>query len=196
MAAGKPFLAGESANAYAGWFNAPAGSLLAKAASNGGQLEGVLDLVSAFGAVPQTIYLASAAYVTADGGALVAQCPAGNGDGNLDPGEFLVLQIPAIVDRNADGLFDRLDPALDFTAQGARAGSDFIFTWNAVPGQSYAVRTSARPDGGWQDAPGGFFTAGAFELTLSFVDPGALARGSRFYHVELQGRALPAARLR
>src|SRR5205085_2904752 len=97
-----------------------ASSMVAKAQTNGGQLEGTIDLMAAFGAVPQTIYIAAAAYQTADAtqtpgsGLLAAQGPAGNGDGNIDVNEFLQLPIIAIRDENADGKYDRLDPALGF----------------------------------------------------------------------------------
>ena len=79
VATGKPFLAGESAGTYVSWFNAPAGSQAVKSATNSGALEGTIDLIAAFGAMPTNIYLCAAAYVTADGGALGSQCPAGSG---------------------------------------------------------------------------------------------------------------------
>ena len=63
---------------------------------NGAVLEGVIDLNAYYGGnVPNTIYLAAALYANADAGALVAasQCPAGDGDGNLDPGEVAEIAI-------------------------------------------------------------------------------------------------------
>ncbi|MGZ5003794.1 MAG: hypothetical protein ACXWBM_11415, partial [Chthoniobacterales bacterium] len=160
-------------------------SAVAKAPTNSGQMEGVIDLVAAFGSVPQTIYVASAAYSTADGGPLVAQCPAGNGDGNLDPNEFLLLEIPAIIDQNADGVYDRLDPAKDFLMNGTSDVSDFVLTWNSVPGRNYQVLWSSNLTSGWQNAPNGFFNAGTLQLTLSYRDIGALGSGPRFYKVQL-----------
>ena len=79
-AANKPFIGAESASIYCGWFNAPASAKVVKSSNNGGQLEGAIDLTAAFGSVPQVIYVASAAYQTADGGLLAAQGPAGNGE--------------------------------------------------------------------------------------------------------------------
>ena len=75
------------------------------------------------------------AYGTANGGALVAQGPAGNGDANLDPGEFMPLSIAALKDENADGKFDRLDPTRDFViAQITRDAPGLTtITWNSVP---------------------------------------------------------------
>lgn len=192
IAGSKPFLAGESMNNYAGWTNAPFTATAAKAATNSGQLEGVIDLVAAFGTMPQTIYIASAAYETHDAsngtnnGVLAAQCPAGNGDGNIDPNEFLVVQIPAVLDRNADGKFDRLDPAMDFTSTVTPSGNDLRLTWNSVPSKSYQVLWSSSPNGAWENATNGLLTAGPLQLTLTYTDLGALSNGARFYRVELQ----------
>src|SRR4029077_480451 len=114
VATNKPFIGGESATNYCGWFNAPASSQVVKSPTNSGQMEGTIDLAAAFGSIPQTIYVAAAAYSTADGGALAAQGPAGKGGGNIDPAEFMLLSTLAIRDENADGKYDRLDPALSF----------------------------------------------------------------------------------
>jgi hypothetical protein len=66
----------------------------ARATNPAGQLmEGLVDLKQRFGSVPQRVYLAAAAYGTADGGALTEQLPTGNGDGNLDVGEWVELVI-------------------------------------------------------------------------------------------------------
>src|SRR5207237_6898804 len=75
VAGSKPFLAGESIGNYVGWTNAPFTSIASKSGTNGGQMEGVIDLAAAFGSVPQTIYIAAAAYETANAGVLVAQGP-------------------------------------------------------------------------------------------------------------------------
>jgi hypothetical protein len=132
LAGNKPFLAGENMGNYVGWTNAPFSSLASKAGTNAGQMEGVIDLAAGFGSLPQTIYIASAAYETPNAGALVAQDPVGNGDSNVDPNEFLILEIPALLDRNADGKYDCLDPAMDFTSFCVRSGNDFVLTWNSV----------------------------------------------------------------
>ncbi len=65
-----------------------------------------------------------------DGGNLVAQVPFGNGDGNIDPDEFLALSIAAIKDENADGIYDRLDPTLGFgITQITRTGEVTTISW-------------------------------------------------------------------
>jgi hypothetical protein len=62
------------------------------AAANG-VLEGTIDLPGHFGAFPAQLYVAAAPYGSANGGALVSgsQVPAGNGDGDLQMEEFLLL---------------------------------------------------------------------------------------------------------
>ena len=65
-------------------------------AQNGGVLEGTIDLVAAFGAVPAVVYVAAAPWGSGDAGPMygVAQAPAGNGDANLDPDEFVKVRLP------------------------------------------------------------------------------------------------------
>lgn len=99
------FLADENDNDFEGWFRKETAggdtqltgaAYAAATAANGGVLEGTVDLVAAFGAVPATVYLAAVPYATADGGALVpaAQTPTGNGDGQLDAAEYVAFPIP------------------------------------------------------------------------------------------------------
>lgn len=96
------FLADENDNTFTGWFRREAAAgdtaltgaaYLAATGANGGVVEGALDLGAAFGAVPPTVYLAAVPYATADGGALVAaaQTPTGDGDGDLEPAEYLAV---------------------------------------------------------------------------------------------------------
>jgi hypothetical protein len=184
IAGSKPFLAGESLNNYVGWTNAPITSQAAKSTANSGQMEGVIDLAAAFGSVPSTVYVASAAYGTPNGGALASQCPAGNADGNIDPNEFLSLSIAAIKDENADGRYDRLDPAMDFVvAQVTRnADSSTTLTWNTVPAKNYQVESCDSLGGAWA-ALTSPMTAATGQLTLSTNDPAGPA--ARFYRVRL-----------
>lgn len=66
---------------------------------NGAVLEGVIDLNAYYGGhVPASAYLAAALYATGEAGALVAssQCPAGNGDANLDPNELFEIQLDGV----------------------------------------------------------------------------------------------------
>jgi len=182
VAANKPFIGAESASTYAGWFNAPASAQLAKAPSNSGQVEGTIGLAAAFGSIPQTIFVASAAYQTADAGLLLAQGPGGNADGNLDPGEFMSLAIAAIKDENADGKFDRLDPALDFVvSQLSLANGVRTIGWNSVPGRTYQLEYVDQLGGQWLSF-GTTKVAAPGELTLSDQDSASV---SRFYRARL-----------
>lgn len=154
-----------------------------KSPGSDGLMEGTLDLAATFGTIPDTIFVAAAAYETADGGNLVAQVPLGNGDGNLDPGEFLPLSIEALRDENADGTYDRLEPALSFVViQITRSDSVTTITWASVPGRTYQAETSDSLGGAWLPLNDPI-TAGIGALTLTTSDPTNLP--SRFYRVRL-----------
>ncbi|NUN70655.1 MAG: T9SS type A sorting domain-containing protein [Bacteroidetes bacterium] len=81
------FLGNESSNNWSGWFdkNGAGTSLQNK---SGTVLEGYFSPLSVFGKVPTKVYIAVGKYQTADNGTLLAQVPAGNGDGNIDPAEW------------------------------------------------------------------------------------------------------------
>lgn len=105
------FLADENNNDYEGWFDA-IGATQATTGSNGGYLEGTIDLAGQLGQVPETIYLAFGAYGTADGGALAVglQVPASiNGNGTLDTGEYAAFQTFLRGDITADWRVDQFD---------------------------------------------------------------------------------------
>ena len=90
------YLARESTNGWNGWFAPPATSPVtgtAYANTSGTVLEGVIDVATVFGSIPEAVYLAAVQYATEDNGALNAQAPAGNSDGNLDAAEFVRFQI-------------------------------------------------------------------------------------------------------
>lgn len=181
--ASKPFVAGESTSNFCGWTNAPASSQAAKSSTSSGQMEATIDLVQEFGRVPDTIYLAAAAYGTADGGTLANQCPLGNSDGNLDPDEFLVLSAVALNDNNADGTYDRLDPNTGFLiTQIVHSDQSITITWPSVPGRTYQVESSDSPGGSWTSL-GTALTAAPGQLTLSATDSTTLS--ARFYRVRL-----------
>ncbi len=182
-AVAKPFLAGESTTSLGGWFNAMVSARAVKSASSAGLMEGTLDLAATFGSVPQTVYVAAAAYETADGGNLVAQIPAGNGNGNIDPVEYLPLSIAALKDENADGVYDRLQPTGDFVVtEITRIDGVVKLSWASVPGRTYQVESSDDLGGAW--APlNESITATQGQLILSTNDYPAVS--SRFYRVRL-----------
>ncbi len=109
-------LSNEDSNGWAGWQDA---SGAAESATGGGSgwLEGTLDLAGEFGSVPDTVYVAFAAYASADGGALQYeyQVPASiNDDGNVDAGEYAAYSLLAYEtgDVNCNGTvgFDDINP--------------------------------------------------------------------------------------
>ena len=101
------FLADENDNDFEGWFSLNAvgnddllsgANFLSATGANGGVLEGAIDLVAAFGAVPSEIFVGATVYVSADNTAMVsaAQTPTGDGDGNIDGDEFIRVCLPGL----------------------------------------------------------------------------------------------------
>ncbi len=89
------FLGAENDNGWTGWFDWQEGLLggpfgMAQGTGSSGVLEGTVDLMLLWGPslIPETIWIAAAAYETADLGVLVLQAPAGDGDGHLEATEF------------------------------------------------------------------------------------------------------------
>jgi hypothetical protein len=149
--ANKPFLASESQNSYISWFanNAATNWPCAKAATTSGAMSGTLDLVAAFGTVPTNLYLCAAAYVTTNGGPLVASCP-GAGGPNIGTNGFFVVPVAALRDSLGNGVFDLCDPARGFKiASASTGGSNFVFNYAAMPGRTYQVQWANGLGGGW-----------------------------------------------
>ena len=185
---GKPFLAAESTNGYAGWSNAPATSEAVKSAASSGQLEGSIDLAAAFGSVPPVVYISAAAYQTANGGILGAQAPTGNADGNIDANEFLALPTASIRDSMASGTFDRLDPARGFAVQSVvpAVGGGYTVTWKVVPGRKYSLEyTDTLGAANTWTALIASYTSVSGEDIHSYTDSSASSSGHRFYRVKL-----------
>jgi len=95
------FLAGEESNRWCGWFDGLENVVTSDAlrCSHGRVLEGVIELENGWTGVPPvpgSLLVAVVGYQTGDGGALLAQTPSGNGNGNLEPGE-LVEMISTVV---------------------------------------------------------------------------------------------------
>jgi hypothetical protein len=148
-------------------------------------MEGTIDLLQAFGYVPPNLYLCAAAYATADGGSLAAQAPAGSGP-NLDPNAFLAIPTLALLDNNADGKFDRLDPALGFLLQSPlRQSNGYVLNWSAMPSHSYQVISVDALGVNWSNVPGARTTAGPLQLFLSYTDTPPAMATQRLYRVKL-----------
>ncbi len=90
--AGGVFLADEGDNDFNRWFGATGEARSATEPLPGrGVLEGTLNLVELFGAVPPQIHIAALRYGGDDGGHLLAQAPAGNGDDTVSGDEMFTL---------------------------------------------------------------------------------------------------------
>lgn len=152
------FLADENDNDYEAW-NDASGTTEAATGSNGGVLEGTINLAEEFGTVPSEIYLAVGRYDSADGGALVSslQIPASvDSNGNLDVSEFLLFQItsPYEADFDNDHDVDYDDLAMweqhfatsdqaDANGDGRSDGLDFL-VWQQQLGSGVAIVAAAQ----------------------------------------------------
>jgi hypothetical protein len=89
VAAWSAFLWNNSSDNSSGWSNAT-GSPQIKYTDRavGTVLEGVIDVEYLYGKTPSNLFIAVGKYGTNAGGALLAQVPVGNGDGNIDPAEL------------------------------------------------------------------------------------------------------------
>lgn len=156
------FLADENDGAFQGWHGAAQQSLtdfdFYKSMTSGlnnnepygtnGVLEGSLDLAAHFGTFPQQLYLAAAPYGNADAGALNSgfQVPAGNGDGNVDSNEFLMLNARDIAldlptaDAGTDQLVEAGMWAVMNGSGFSPAGFTLDYIWEQVSGP--AVNTA------------------------------------------------------
>ena len=189
VATTKPFLAGESLGSYVSWFanNAATNWPCAKAATNAGALEGTLDLVAAFGAVPTNLYLCAAAYITTNGGPLVGECPAAvTNNGNLEPNEFLVLPLAALRDSLGNGTLDLCDPARGFKIISANLqNTNRVLNFAAMPGRSYQVQFAGTLNGTWSNLPAGSNYVLPPQMILNFTDTPPVGTAQRFYRAKL-----------
>lgn len=182
----KPFLAGESQGNYVSWFvnNAATNWPCAKATANSGAMEGTLDLVAAFSAVPTNLYLCAAAYITTNGGSVIAQCPAGTGP-DIETNEFLMLPVAALKDSWGNGTLDLCDPARGFKMIAATApGTNRVLNFAVMPGRSYQIQYATNLAGPWTDFPATNFAAPP-QTSLNFTDAPAAGTSLRFYRVKL-----------
>ena len=188
VATGKPFLAGESVGNYVSWFaNGSATNWpCTKSYTNSGALEGTLSLISAFGYMPTNIYLCAAAYITTNGGPLVAQCPAGSGP-DLDTNEFLMLPVAALRDTLSNGTLDQCDPARGFRilSAGALPGNNRALSFGVMPGRAYQVQCATTLTGTWSNLPAGSNFAAPPQMILNYTDAPPAGTPQRFYRVQL-----------
>jgi hypothetical protein len=92
-------LGNEDGNGWAGWFDgAGAQPTAGLQRAVGSSLEGMIDVLAAWGVAPPSVRVSLAAYATPDGGVLTAQAPCGDGDGDLEDAERVtVVSAPVAV---------------------------------------------------------------------------------------------------
>ena len=148
-------------------------------------MEGTLDLMQAFGYMPTNLYLCAAAYVTTNGGPLVAECPAGTGP-DIDTNEFFAIPVAALRDSPGNGTFDLLDPARGFKILSVEelSGNNVIH-WAAMPGRAYQVQFANELGDTWSNLLGGSNYALPPQMILNFTDAPPAATPQRYYRVQL-----------
>jgi hypothetical protein len=187
VATTKPYLASESQNTYISWYvnSTQTNWPCAKASTTSGAMEGTLDLVQAFGYLPTNIYLCAAAYITTNGGPLVAECPAGSGP-NIGTNGFLVIPVVALRDSLGNGTFDLLDPARGFKILSVDLqNTNCVFNYAAMPGRAYQVQFVNQLGETWNNLPGGSNFAVPPQIILNFTDAPSAGTPQRFYRVQL-----------
>ncbi|MEM9411533.1 MAG: carbohydrate binding domain-containing protein, partial [Planctomycetota bacterium] len=108
------FLADENDNGFNAWFDVSGDSATG---SNGGVLEGVIDLESVFGGIPSEVYVAVGRFESEDGGLLDSsmQVPASvDNDGNIQVEEWVRIELDPgylLGDMDDNGIVNLLDVA-------------------------------------------------------------------------------------
>jgi hypothetical protein len=89
------FLGNEDSNNWCGWFDGGEGVITTDVScASGGFLEGLVTLETWLGSPPPDgVYLAATGYASPDGGALEAQAPSGNADGDVDAEEYVYFPL-------------------------------------------------------------------------------------------------------
>jgi hypothetical protein len=149
--AAKPYLGREGDNLWSGWFN-----VTGRATNNAGNdvIEGEIDLIDAFGAVPEAVYLCALAYESDTGtsGDLLSQGPyAWNTDNNVEIMEYLRVPIASIRDEDADGYFDGGSPTMTTTVEGNTTDANYglrRFFLDERAGDTKYITVTIRPNAG------------------------------------------------
>ena len=160
------FLADENSNGFKGWFNSAAQQLPFGAnysattsglnnngATGNGVLEGTINLPAHFGSWPVQLYVAAAPFGDGNGGALVAnaQVPAGNGDGNIQANEFLILNTRDITldlptsNAGPDQTAEAGMEVLLIGSGSAPSGLPRSYAWAQLSGPAVAINNATEP---------------------------------------------------
>ena len=107
------FIGNEDGNNWCGWFDSGENLLSSGTeAASGAWLEGLIDLEEHLGfPLPDGVYLCAAAWNTPDGGVLLAQSPAGGGNGNIEESEYVWYPFSTTASEVANGTGISLYPA-------------------------------------------------------------------------------------
>ncbi len=167
----KPYISAEGDSGWCCWNNISA--VLSNRNVDGHALEGQINLVTAFGHIPDAVYIATVAYGTDNSTGLIDSegpyewtgwhwvngvwtCP------DLDQNEFLRVPIASIRDENMDGIFDGGKPMMWTTVNGdtrdANYGLRRLFL-NELAGDSQNITVTFQPN-----APGGTNVVSNVEL--------------------------------
>jgi len=112
--AGRSFFIGnEDSNNWNGWFDSSENLMSSGVeVASGTMLEGLIDLEEHLGLpLPDGVYLCAAGWNDPDVGALLAQSPAGDGNGNIEESEYIWFPFSTTADEVADGTGISLYPA-------------------------------------------------------------------------------------
>jgi hypothetical protein len=161
------YLADENDNNYSAWFDAH-GAAQAATGTNGGVLEGTLDLAGQFGgAIPPAIYLAVGLYASADGGTLLYthQLPGTlDNDGNIQANEYLRLVLPQGWALGGGGDWNTAWNWTDVIPNAAGANARFL---NVIATPStVTAATNVTAGHVFFDSPYGYTLGGSGSLTL------------------------------
>ncbi|MCK4414528.1 MAG: hypothetical protein KAY32_13390 [Candidatus Eisenbacteria sp.] len=177
------FLGAEDDNGWHGWFDA--GEAVQNGAefdhAQGSVLEGTLDLAALYGgSPPDELWLAAVAYATPDGGALTAQAPQGDGDGDLEAPELALLATSAAITAGRPGASLQLAlgqtifaERLEFTVFSARAEEVRLEILDVSGRRVRLVHTGPLPRGrsalSWdgRDAAGAVAPSGVYYVRAS-----------------------------
>jgi glycosidase len=157
----RPHLAGDTTlGGFHTWYNGGAQALSAKGAA-GQALEGEIDLVQAFGHMPEVLFLTALAYGLNPGGTLNAQCPApwpndGGAPIRAEDVEIMEMQpvrLDSIRDEDGDGHHEGGRPLLLTSAGDAFRDANYDlrrFFVNELAAESHTLTVRLYP----QVAPG------------------------------------------
>ena len=146
----KPYLAGEADNDFHTFVNGGSSARAAESATPGQVLEGELNLVEVFGAMPDTIYISALAYGNNEGDGINVQAPPyWNDNDDLETMEFQPVNLASIRDQDDDGYFDVGRPEFRSEVDGNLRNANYDirrFFINELSGESRDITFSFRPN--------------------------------------------------